>query len=264
MKIFITGASGFIGKHIVPLLVKDKHELLVLGRKRASKPKGQEKIKMVIGDLQDLSRIKKTIIRFAPQVCLHLAWEGIPDYSYERAKRNLDQSMGLIHMIVNETTCAKIIASGSSWEYGKTSFFTWAKNAVYTGGSLLCAKRGIDFVWLRIFFAFGPGQRKQALIPTLYDAFKNGRRPEIKNPQHAQDFIYVTDVAEALRRAVKKPVGSGVYDIGRQGLVSVSQVRGMVEKQMAHTSKFRRATGWQALVSVPQGIKKHLAFMEAS
>ncbi len=296
MRIFITGASGFIGQHLVPLLVKDNHDLLILRRK--IKPKGQIKSQAVTGDLRNLDKIKKKIIRFGPQVCIHLAWEGIPDFSYEQSKRNLDHSMNLIHMLISQTACRKIIVSGSSWEYGKprgvcrdedktvvTSFFTWAKNAIYSGGSLLCSQRCVDFIWLRIFFAFGPGQKKYTLIPTLYDAFKNGRKPDIKNPSNAEDFIYVTDVAQAFRLAVKKPIKSGVYNIGRQEPVSVSEIYRIVEKQMLHklsgsmpkiskkraavrnwaeTSKFRRSAGWSPRVTIPQGIKKHIAFLEVA
>ena len=300
MRIFVTGASGFIGQHVVPLLVKDKHELLILRRKTTHKSKEKIKSKTVIGDLRNLDRIKREIIRFDPQACLHLAWEGIPDYSYEQSKSNLDYSMSLFQMLVSQTACCKIIVSGSSWEYGKTrgicreddkaavtSFFTWAKNAVYTGGSLLCSQRGVDFVWLRIFFAFGPGQKKHALIPTLYNAFKNGRTPDIKNPFNAQDFIYVTDVAEAFRQAVQKSIRSGIYNIGREEPVRVSVVCNMVGKQMfnkssgikrtslkktvprsvrnwADTFKFRHATAWRPRVSIQEGIKNHVEFLETT
>lgn len=306
MRIFVTGASGFIGQHVVPLLLKDKHELLILRRKVTHKSKGQIKSKIVIGDLQNLNRFKKTIIRFDPQVCLHLAWEGLPDYSYEQCKRNVDHSLALIHMLVNETACRKIVVSGTNWEYGRAqgvsregdkvteedkvgamSFFTWAKNAAYKGGSLLCSQRGVDLIWLRIFYAFGPGQKKNSLIPSLCDAFKNGRTPEIKNPHNAQDFIYVGDIAEAFRLAIKKPVKSGFYNISRGEPVSVGEICRMVEKQMgrklvsnkpeisktaaahsvrnwADTSKFRRSTNWRPRVNVQQGIKKYIAFMETA
>lgn len=304
MRIFVTGASGFIGRHVVPLLLKDKHELLILRRKVTHKSKGQIKSKVVIGDLQNLDRFKKAIIRFDPQVCLHLAWEGLPDYSYEQCKRNVDHSLALIQMLVNETACRKIVVSGTNWEYGKAqglsregdkvtgedqvgpmSFFTWAKNAAYKGAFLLCKQRGVDLIWLRIFYAFGPGQMQKSLIPSLYDAFKNGRTPEIKNPHNMQDFIYVGDIAEAFRLAVKKPIQSGFYNISRGEPVSVGEICRIVAKQMgrkpvckrpeiskttaAHSirnwadiSKFRRSTNWRPRVSVQQGIKKYIASKE--
>lgn len=294
MRILITGGSSFIGRHIVPLLIKDTHELLILSRKNFPITNGQT----VIGDLKNLNQIKKSIIDFDPQVCLHLAWEGIPDFSYEQSKSNFDCSINLIQMLVRETSCRKIIVSGSSWEYGNvqgvcreddqaksTSYFIWAKNAIYSCGSLLCSDRDIDFVWLRLFFAFGPGQRKHALIPMLYNAFKNGQAPNIKNPYNAQDFIDVRDIAEAFRLCVEKSIQSGIYNIGREEPISVSDIYSIVERQMlkkplglnsnisttkvstavrnwADTSKFRRATAWLPKISVQEGIKNHIEFLE--
>ena len=199
-----------------------------------------------------MGRIKKTIIRFSPRVCLHLAWDGIPDYSYEYSKRNLDNSLALINMLVNETECRKIIVSGSCWEHGQ-SFFAWAKNALHAYGSFFCAWHKVDFIWLRIFFAFGPGQKRGSLIPTVYEAVNKGEKPGIKNPGNRQDFIYVGDVAQAFRLAVKKNMGPGTYKIGRGEMVSVGDVCRMVEKTM---------TGWRPGVTVRQGIKNYIASLE--
>lgn len=293
MRIFITGASGFVGRHIIPLLLQDQHELLILTRKANL----QNVKQTVVGDLKNLNRIKKKIHRFDPQICLHLAWEGIPDFSYELSKRNFDHSVNLIQMLATETSCSKIIACGSAWEYGNveggcceedrvsmSSYFAWAKNSLHAWASLFCKERNIDFIWLRIFFAFGPGQKGHSLIPSLHDAFKNGRVPEIKNPMNAHDFIDVRDVAEAFREAVKTPIPSGIYNIGRGEPVTVSEICSMVEAQMkkftdgnqnspegtsdssvsnwADTSKLRCATTWRPLVSVQDGIKNYIEFLE--
>lgn len=295
MRVLITGASGFIGRHLIPLLLQENHEILVLGRKSIENINC--KIRSIICDLRDLASVSTQIVEFDPQACLHLAWEGIPNFSYEQCKRNLDYSLNLIQMLIGRTSCKKIVVSGSSWEYGKqhgvcketdpsisSSYFTWAKNSIYACGSLLCTESQRDFVWLRLFFAFGPGQRENALIPTLYNAYKKGGAPNINNPLNAQDFIDVRDVAEAFRVSIQKPISSGVYNIGRGEPVTVSDVCAIVEAQMnqfsarihsadkgpfsssvrnwADPSKFQNATGWRPLISVQEGIQNHIEFLE--
>lgn len=289
MRIFITGATGFIGHHTVPLLLQDGHEVLVLSRQTLL-----EGVGTIRGDLSCLSQFKERICAFCPEVCVHLAWEGLPDYSYKQSKRNFDYSMQLFEFLVNETSCRKIVGSGSAWEYGKshgvcheeeqvcsTSYFTWAKQSLHTGGALLCQEKKVDFIWLRIFFAFGPHQRSHSLIPTLYRAFKSGENPAIKTPFNAQDFIYISDVAEAFRKAVSQPLHSGIYNVGRETAVPVSTVCALVAKHMlkpsieyplsdslintwADTSKLRYATGWCPQVGLEEGIARHIKFLETS
>lgn len=292
MRIFVTGANGFIGRHVVPELVKDGHELLILSRvvRKAAK-----NTKVIAGDLQDLQGFRDAVLKFDPHVCVHLAWEGIPDYSYEVSKSNLDVSLALMNFLVQETNCRKIIAGGSSWEYGKTrgvckeidppainSPFVWAKNALQVYGAFACAARKVDFVWLRIFFAYGPGQKEHSLIPTLYRALKAGKTPDIRAPHNAQDFVYAGDVARAFVLAVRKNIPSGIYNIGTGRTVKVGKIRRMVEAAMfgkplyrentkapsgavnvrADIAKFQNACGWRPIIGLEQGIKNQIESLE--
>ncbi len=294
MRILITGASGFIGQHLVPLLMKDKHQVLALSRKKGvGSIAGLTYLK---GDMNRLALVEKDIIRFKPDVCIHLAWEGIPDYSYEVSKCNLDASIYLFNMLVNKTSCRKIIASGSSWEYGKTSgvcrekdaidiksAFTWAKNAILSYGQMICKPVKIDFIWMRLFFVYGPGQKEHSLIPTLHRAFCMNKNPDIKAPRNAQDFIYVTDAVEAFRLAVKKEVPSGIYNLGTGKAVAVKDICMKVARLMGKSStlffdsKLLKKAGvrtwadislttkkldWHPAIDLNEGIKSQIRSLE--
>ena len=66
-----------------------------------------------------LLKIKTKIIKFNPEIVIHLAWEGIPVLNYTNCYKNLKNSISFFDLIFRETLCKKIIISGSCLEYGK-------------------------------------------------------------------------------------------------------------------------------------------------
>ncbi len=292
MRVFITGASGFIGTRLLKqldlkkeqflLLAKDKEESIVL--KRFGFP-------VCAGNLSNLGRFKKQVIDFAPQACVHLAWEGIPDYSFLMSKRNLDNSINLINFLADETDCKKLIITGSCMEYGKTkgvckesdaftinSFFSWAKCSLYKYADFVCKDFGIDLIWLRLFYVYGPGQRKGSLIPSLAYALNTGHMPAIKNPYNANDYIHVDDVISALRIALTKKVKPGTYNLGSGVSTRAADVFKIAQEIMdcnekitlsgrritkplnfwADISRARKFLGWEPKISLREGITDYL------
>lgn len=301
MRIFVTGATGFLGQHIVSSLLNEGKEntLLLLTRKSsrtglADTFGNKSRVKIITGDLNVLSKIEKKIQAFDPQVCIHLAWEGIPDYSYGTSKQNLDCSIELINFLTEKTKCKKFIISGSCWEYGKivgrckeedttliNSYFIWAKNALYQYANIVCKKNKRDLIWFRIFYVYGPGQRQDSLIPMISRSIKEGDNVSLKCPSNANDFIYVTDVVQAFTLAVRKRIKSGIYNLGRGRAEKLSKVLRLVEKEMkvntksflssmstrngmqaqrfyADTKKTQETLSWTAKVSLKDGIHQYL------
>lgn len=77
MKIFVTGATGFLGFHFVNVAVNEGHEVLCLRRtisKSLFEPLVEEKIRWV--NLED-SNLKEMVDSFQPDVLLHAAWGGV-------------------------------------------------------------------------------------------------------------------------------------------------------------------------------------------
>ena len=173
MKIFVTGGAGFIGKHFVARLVQGGHEVCLLSRR-----------------LQDEGAWREEVRTFSPEAVAHLAWEGIPDASEELAKKNLEMSLGLIK-IAGEMGCTTFLGIGSSLEYGglqgKVSEdmtgtppnpLYRAKAELYKEGKEKAKLLGIKFIWARLFYVYGPGQREGSLIPHLISTFKKGEKPK--------------------------------------------------------------------------------------
>jgi len=274
MRIFITGGTGFIGKHLVKKLREDKsNELFLLSK-----------------DLADTENWKKEIEDFKPEACIHLAWEGLPDYSTGTSIKNLNYGLNLIKFLA-EIGCPRVIVAGSCWEYGgqpgklsedtppkPLNAFSAAKNALHWLGQEIAKENNTSFIWTRFFYIYGPGQRKESLIPYLINCVKTGKTPEIKNPFAKNDFVYVEDAVKAISLLVKNCKESGVYNIGSGYLTSVQEIIKIIflETSLASSknrlapyfyadiSKIKKEVGWEPKTSIDEGIKKTIDYIKNS
>ena len=247
MRVLVTGGSGFLGKYVLDRLKLEGHSILSLYRKKNE----EEGVGVLVGDLNDLEPIKEKIIDFQPEVIIHLAWQGIPDFSSKISQLNLDLSISFLNFILDNTSCRKVVVAGSCWEYGKkfgkcqeddlisvNSFFAWAKTSLYKYLSIKCDEVGASLVWFRIFYLFGPKQRGKSLIPTLIRCFRQNKPPNIKSPLNRNDFVYVDDAASIIQKSLSSSVVPGIYNIGSGQSTSVYKISKIIEKLITQKSNF--------------------------
>jgi len=294
MKILVTGASGFIGLHLLEKLVLTNHQILIISRNRSfleSLPKNKNLIKAQ-ADLNNFSDINTCLKHFNPDIVYHLAWEGIPDFSPENCSLNLNNSINLCNMISESKSCKTVIMSGTCAEYGnldgecseldeiqiKTTF-AWAKNALYQYANLKFQECNISFFWFRLFYVYGPGQRQSALIPSLTNSILNNETPSINSPENCNDFVYIDDVIDAITTCIEpQSFISGLYNIGSGIPTKIKTVYAEVAKSLnkdpcykiinreekqnpvnfwANTSKIYERLSWVPQVSLSEGIRKY-------
>lgn len=242
MRILLTGAAGFIGRSILEKMIRRNYDILVL--EKSEKPKYiTSNIKWYVVDLCNPKSYIDIVTYFYPEVVIHLAWEGIPDFSSGKSFVNLYNSIKFIDVIADRTTCSKFIGAGSCFEYGKKegaciehepcnilNYFSWAKHGVRQYLELRFGEAGKCWNWLRIFYVYGPRQRSGSLIPTLLDHFRKKDIPKINNPYNANDFVFIDDVASSFINVICSDVKSGIYNISSGFPVSVYDVCRTVEK----------------------------------
>lgn len=285
MRIFITGGSGFIGKHLVALLKSKKQELLLLSRTKNQKP-------FIKGNLNNIKSWKNELTKFKPQIAIHSAWENIPQYSVSQhnaltSSDNLIYGLNLIKTLA-DVGCKKILTTGSCWEYGKSfgklketdpvdysNPFVIAKNSLHLLGRKIAEENGIRFIWTRLFFVYGSGQRRQSIIPYLFDCFNKNLKPDIKNPFNKNDFIHVEDAVEAIWEILKSNNPGSVYNIGTGNSVPIEKLVNIIYNSKknkffsknlniqptcnfyADISKIKKEIGWRPKIKVEEGIKKN-------
>ena len=290
MKILITGITGFIGQNLLPKMGTRDQIFVVCLKPVTGLP---DNVFVIEADLNEPESLFDRLKIIRPDVCVHLAWEGIPDYGYEVSVKNLKNSANFFRFLIKECGCRKIVSTGSCWEYGKSfglctetdpvgagSYFVWAKRALCDLGLSLAREEKIDFIWLRLFYIYGPGQRDAALIPTLVRALRKDQCPQIRTPLDANDFVHVDDVAQAITKSVFSEVPSGIYNVGSGVSSPVWRVCATIEQCLnkntayfeqlkkvpcTQTADFRADTkltskvlGWQAKKSLEDGIREYL------
>ncbi|NDC64872.1 MAG: NAD-dependent epimerase/dehydratase family protein, partial [Planctomycetia bacterium] len=221
MRIFVTGGTGFVGQAVCRQLAR-RHDLLTLTRLKSATVPGAT----LVGDLFNPATFTAAVRRFAPERCVHLAWQGLPDYSAENSRRNLDAGLALFEAL-RDTPCSRVVGMGSCWEYGdlqgavseslaplRPGMFAACKTALFGIGGALLADAGIGLVWLRPFFIYGPGQRSTSLIPSCIEAAATGLSPALRTPDAVNDFVHVDDVAAATVAVVEAELADGVYNVG--------------------------------------------------
>ncbi len=297
MRVFITGADGFIGRHVMDLLLSSGHEVLASALCERETSSGFKKASWIFGDILDCSGNPGKIRRFNPDAMIHLAWQGIPDYGYEMSKKNIDLAATAIKYVSDVTSCRKIVGIGSCWEYGRRkgecretdahypdSYFSWAKNSINGYFKVRCKESNIDFKWMRIFYVYGPGQKEKSLIPSMIKSFSEGRMPEIRHPGNRNDYVYVKDAAKAIVLALDKNSEDIIYNVGSGKSVPAYEIARITAEKMGCQSIFKQWTppecienedfwantqliqdklGWSPKYSLDKGISETIAYYKA-
>ena len=291
MRIFITGGTGFIGTHVVKELQTEENLLLLLCRQPKTNFSSLEmpNVRSVQGDLSDIASWEGQVKRFNPQVAIHMAWESIPNYDIKTSKKNLIYGLNLISMLA-ESGCRSVICTGSCWEYGKQSgklqedmilkplnAFSAVKSALHWVGREIAKEYDMSFIWTRLFFVYGPGQKETSLIPHVITHLRRGTIPDIKSPFAKNDFIYVGDVARAISAIVKESEKGGLYNIGSGSSTSIQEIVEIIYEKLnlrntcsivndpmnnavvdfwADISRMREEFGWEPKKSIDEGIQE--------
>jgi nucleoside-diphosphate-sugar epimerase len=242
MRVFLTGGSGFIGQHVINTLLENGIEVLLISRDE-KKIKSANNVKIIEGNLSDLSNIKDEISEFKPDYIIHLAWEGIPDYSYQTNSKNIIYSLNVLNLC-KEISCENILITGTCLEYKvrenkasendtlvSDSGFTFAKNTIKSFAEEFCNENGINLCWIRPFYVYGEGQRDASLIPYIINNLKNGIQPDLKNAFNEHDYIYVKDLAEAIYAIIKKNPKNQVFNVGSGSYISVMDILKIVSNE---------------------------------
>jgi nucleoside-diphosphate-sugar epimerase len=223
MKVLILGANGFLGTNLLKVLNKKKIEYLCLSRfKQPSK-----KLKFLRCDLSDSLHFNKIVKEFEPKICIDLSWEGIPDYSNKNNQYNFSIKKK-IFKILNSNNCKKIISIGSCWEYGdkigkvKENISTVKKLNNFAKTKIKLLKilqkynktNGLKFIWVRLFYVYGPNGKKTSLLESLIYNYKKGKKLSLKNYDGVHDYIYVKDACTAIKSLTFKNIKSGIYNLG--------------------------------------------------
>jgi UDP-glucose 4-epimerase len=223
MKVLVTGASGFIGPHLVHELVEHGHQVSTLhrGPALAGMPRHWQ------ADV--LSPEVAEAVRGVDGV-IHLAGNGNVDESFRQPERyhrvNAIGTLGLL-AAAREHGAALVLASTQRvYRPGArpldeqaptepTTPYGYSKLVAETWVRAYAQRHGVRGVVARICSVYGPGQVFQGSggVVTIFLRRAMAGEPLLVTGRQRQDFSFVTDVARGLRLSLERGRGGWVYNL---------------------------------------------------
>ena len=213
MKILVTGATGFIGNHLINELLKNKSFNLIVTSRNIDKAKKFDwfnKVKYVEYDLNN--NTKKDLYDFfdRPDKVLHLSWEGLPNYKdLIHIEKNLINHYRFIKNLI-EGGLKDITITGTCFEYGMqngclseninlspSNSYAIAKDTLRKFIVELNKECNFSYKWIRLFYMYGKGQSEKSLISLLDKAIENGDKEfNMSGGEQIRDFLHIREIVK--------------------------------------------------------------------
>jgi nucleoside-diphosphate-sugar epimerase len=242
MKIAITGATGFIGRHVRNAFAETEHDVVLVVRD-TQKVGNQFAHEEIV--LADISQVQNDWFELLgkPDALLHMAWGGLPNYvDNYHLDVELPMQTRFLTAIIN-SGLTKLVVTGTCYEYGLLSGalsesqktnpntpYGVAKDLLRRELFELQSTRNFDLTWARIFYPYGDGQSENSLYTQLKDAILHNQDFLMGSGQQVLDFIQVEKVVNALFFFVVTNNCSGIVNVGSGKPQSVSDfVKGQIQ-----------------------------------
>lgn len=254
MKIFLTGAEGFIGSHLTELLVRDGHDVKALIYYNSFNHHGwletidsdvKNQFELVMGDVRDSYQMQECIS--GVDAVIHLAsLIGIP-YSYHAPQSYVDTNVtGTLNVLqaAKNANVTRFLHTSTSEVYGTAQFVPMTETHPIQGQSPYSASKiaadqlafsffssfDLPVTTLRPFNTYGPRQSLRAVIPNIITQVVNGVKDiKLGSVTPTRDFNFVSDTAAGFLAALKSEKGLGeVVNLGSNFEISISETVSLI------------------------------------
>ena len=224
----VTGASGFLGRHLVSALRQAGYPVVAWIR-NPGPDAADDGIKLE--PWPAFEAFDAAIEKLERPIVYHLAAAPIrnahnPATQFET---NIRMTAGLVQAAAN-TGARGFVYSGSCTEYGpapagvpiaetaplaSVNLYDASKAAAGLWAQAVARYAGIGFAWARLFGLYGPGVKPPRLLPTVHAALRNHRAVPLTPGAQVRDWLYVADAAGGLLRLGEhaEQGGQGVFNL---------------------------------------------------
>ncbi|MEH2487031.1 NAD-dependent epimerase/dehydratase family protein [Bradyrhizobium sp. AZCC 2230] len=220
MKIWVTGATGFVGRHVVHELLQRGHSVTAIARDaaRAQAMPWARQATFIVCDL--ITDHAKLLSEHAlPDALVHLAWPGLPNYrNFFHVGTNLRSDLKFLPAAV-AAGIPQIMVAGTCLEYGMQNgplaedFATvphtpygFAKDTLRKSLQMLQQEHPFTLQWMRLFYMFGEGQNPNSLLAHLDRAIDQGDAVfNMSMGDQLRDYLPIEEVAVNFVLALQHP-----------------------------------------------------------
>lgn len=237
MKIIMTGASGFVGSHVLPLLLKQNVEVIAVARDLSSLDQYRDVCSLVEFDFNTSGNNYSSLE--GADMLIHLAWDKISDFmSPCHYESQLSAHYEFIKTLLLSGV-GSICVSGTCYEYGKLIGIMNEKmvtNPVTSYGLAKdCLRRQLEFLqnngftfdltWMRLFYMHGQGQPDNTLYSQLKAAVNRGDHTfKMSGGEQLLDYLPVKEVAQKIVDLSLKNQNIGVVNVCNGKPISVRRL----------------------------------------
>ncbi len=247
-KIFLTGAGGFIGSHLVDNLLAQGRKVRALVHYNGAGQRGfiggmerRGRLEIVSGDIRDPHQMNEVVKGCSAVV--HLAALIAIPYSYHAAasyvETNIQGTLNILEACRIQGV-KRVVVTSTSEVYGTaqsvpmTELHPLQAQSPYAASKIgadqlalsYYRSHGVPVVVLRPFNTYGPRQSARAVLPTILSQILSGRSTvTLGNLTPRRDLTFVTDTAQAFVSALdKKGIEGEVIHFGQGSAVSVGEL----------------------------------------
>ena len=294
-RVLLTGAGGFIGRHVVAPLLEQGFEVHVTTRN----PLGAPRVHEHRVDLLEESSVSQLLDSVRPSHLIHLAWYTQPP-EYWQSPLNMKWECLSVHLFESfvQSGGSRIVGAGTcaEYEWGSAMLnerttperpatpYGKAKLSLGRRMAVIAREAGLSFSWARFFFLFGPHERTERFVSSIIDPLLKEQVAFCRNGDLVRDLLYVEDAAEAVVALVLSDVegpvnvasgiaaklGTVAQEIGKAmhlpGLVTVlaeDSVTTQPKTLVADVSRLSREVGWAPRYDRREAIERTIAWRAA-
>lgn len=257
MKILVTGGAGFIGSHVVDVLMEQGHEVIIYDLEA---PVYGQKCENIVGDVNDPHKFKKAVKGI--DAIYHMAAQAnVNIFFNEPVVSNLNTSNSTINVLeaARENNVGRVLLSSTEWIYGSvegnedtqiTEETIYAQNPdhLYTSSKIaaemFCKNYktlyGVNYTIMRYGIPFGERARPATVTPIFIDKILKGEEITIHGTgSQTRQFIYVRDLAEGNVSCLKPEGENEIFNINGREVIRVIDIVTTLEEILGKKAKVK-------------------------
>lgn len=238
MKIAVSGATGFIGQHVVNELEKQGITPLLLVRPSSLAQVSNSKHSVISLDIENLPSENLFEKIGKPVALIHCAWAGLPNYqSLHHFEKELPLQYKFITRLINDGL-RNITITGTCFEYGFYSGalnesltsrpnnpYGFAKNSLLQQLNYFQKTNPFQLTWARLFYIYGKNQSQSALFSQLKKAIENNEPIfNMSGGEQLRDYLPASEVAKYLVSLTMSGKNNNIVNICSGSPISIRKL----------------------------------------
>jgi len=233
----VVGGAGFVGHHLVPRLLDDDHDVVVIDNlsrgslERFGPSLGDARLGLVRGDVTDAVLVREVIAEVRPAVVFHLAAIHFIPYCTAHPSETLLVNVVGTQLVLDALAPvpdARLVFASTADVYAPSAQAHREDDPIETTNVYGASKRvcedllavarrqdaGRRIVAARLFNVFGPGETNPHVLPDILAQVREGGVVRLGNLEPRRDYVHARDVADALARLAAYDGPETVFNVG--------------------------------------------------